>query len=148
MASTAGLPEVTAIDAGHQWTTGKFAYGRDRFEARLRRARIPADAVTIVEGFFAQSLARPERIGLAQVAFAWVDCDLYESTVPVLDYLTDRLAPGAVLAFDDWFCFRGARDRGESLACTQWLERNPQISLVPWRQFHWAGQAFLVQRAS
>jgi O-methyltransferase len=143
-----GLPEITAIDAGHQWTAGQFAHDRASFEARLRRARIPAADVTIVEGFFDQTLAHAERIGLERVAFAWVDCDLYESTVPVLDYLTDRLVPGAVLAFDDWFCFRGARDRGESLACTEWLERNPKISLVPWRQFHWAGQAFLVQRAA
>jgi hypothetical protein len=52
-----------------------------------------------------------------------------------------------VLAFYDWYCFRGARDKGESLACTEWLERNPHLSLVQWLPFHWAGQSFLVQRA-
>jgi len=141
-----GLPELGDIDRGPRWRAGEFDCDRTAFEARLSRARIPAERVTIVEGFFDRTLAAPERIPLDRVAIAWVDCDLYESTVPVLDYLTDRLLPGAVLAFDDWYCFRGARDKGECRACAEWLERNPQIELVGWRDFKWAGRAFLVQR--
>ncbi len=141
-----GLPELGELDDGSRWHTGEFACDRTAFDARLRRARIPAERVTVVEGFFDRTLLEPERIPLDRVAVALVDCDLYESTVPVLDYLTDRLVPGAVLAFDDWYCFRGARDRGESRACAEWLERNPQIELVGWRDFKWAGRAFLVQR--
>ena len=80
-----------------------------------------------------------------QVAIAWVDCDLYASTVPVLDFLTDRLAQGAILLFDDWFCFKGDPTVGEAKACAEWLERNPGITLIPWRQFNWAGQAFIVR---
>jgi len=142
-----GLPEIQGEDASSSWYTGEFAVARAAFEARLKRARVPESEVTIVEGFFDKTLSAPDLIPLERVAVAWVDCDLYESTVPVLDYLTDRLVPGAVLVFDDWFCFRGARDRGESRACAEWLERNPHITLVPWRTVHWAGQAFLVQRA-
>jgi O-methyltransferase len=143
--SFAGLPDIGEVDAGYRWREGQFAHGRQGFEARLRRARIPSSDVTIVEGFYDETLRHPERLDDHRVAVAWVDCDLYESTVPVLDYLTDRLSPGAVLAFDDWFCFRGARDKGEARACDEWLERNPHIALVPWRPFHWAGQSFLVQ---
>jgi hypothetical protein len=142
-----GLPEVGGIDAGGQFSTEQFRHGRAAFEARLRRARVPAGQVTIVEGFFDDTLAHPERIGLDHVAVAWVDCDLYASTVPVLDYLTPRLSQGAVLLFDDWFCFQGDRDKGESRACREWLERNPELSLVPWQRFNWAGQAFLVRRS-
>jgi O-methyltransferase len=145
--SFAGLPELAGGDAGARWQAGQYAQDQAGFEARLRRARVAAQDVTIVPGFFDQSLQRPDLIALDRVAVAWVDCDLYESTVPVLDYLTDRLVQGAVLAFDDWFCFRGDRHKGESRACTEWLERNPHLSLVQWRPFHWAGQSFLVQRA-
>ncbi|MGI8440921.1 MAG: TylF/MycF/NovP-related O-methyltransferase [Thermoleophilaceae bacterium] len=145
--SFAGLPELSEVDAGGQFFAGQFDHDPRAFEARLRRARIPPGEVTIVEGFFEETLARPERIPLETVAVAWVDCDLYASTVPVLDYLAPRLAHGAVLIFDDWFCFQGAPDRGERRACAEWLERNPQISLVPWRQHGWGGQGFLVRRA-
>lgn len=141
-----GLPEVGGVDATGRFAAGEFSGARQPFEARLRRARIPADRVHIVEGFFDATLAQPQRIPLERVAIAFVDCDLYASTVPVLDYLTSRLAQGAVLLFDDWFCFKGASDKGEAKACGEWLERNKEISLVPWRKFNWAGQAFLVRR--
>ncbi len=108
---------------------------------------MPVDQVHIVEGFYEDSLASPERISLDRVAVAWVDCDLYDSTVPVLDFLAPRLAHGAVLFFDDWYCFKGSPEQGEARACREWLERNPDISLVPWHKFHWAGRSFLVQRS-
>jgi O-methyltransferase len=142
-----GLPEIAPIDAGERWVAGQFAAGLPSFEARLARAKIPRSKTAVVQGFFDQSLGEPAAVALDRIGIAWVDCDLYESTVPVLDYLTDRLVQGAVLAFDDWYCFRGARDKGESRACAEWLARNPHLSLVQWLPFHWAGQSFLVQRA-
>ena len=40
-----------------------------------------------------------------------VDCDLYQSTVPVLAFLADLLQDGTVVLFDDWYCFREADDQ-------------------------------------
>lgn len=136
-----GLP-----DAAGRFNTGDFSSGRQAFEGRLRRARIPAADVHIVEGFFDATLAKPELIPLEKVAVAWVDCDLYSSTVPVLEYLTPRLAQGAIVVFDDWYCFQGDGDDGEARACREWLERNPEITLVPWQQHNWAGKSFIFRR--
>jgi O-methyltransferase len=140
-----GLPEVEGEDDTGRWETAEFSHSRRAFEARLRRARVPGSDIEVVEGFFDATL-KPEVAEPRQVAIAWVDCDLYLSTVPVLDFLTDRLAQGAILLFDDWFCFKGDADAGEQKACGEWLARNPGITLVPWRQFNWAGQAFIVRR--
>ena len=41
------------------------------------------------------------------VAFLHVDADLYSSTVTVLDALADRLRPGTVVLFDEYFNFPG-----------------------------------------
>jgi len=82
-----------------------------------------------------------------RVELAWVDCDLYASTVPVLDYLTPRLEDGAVIVFDDWNCYKARPDQGERRACAEWLARNPQISLMPFRDYGWAGTSMIVHRA-
>jgi O-methyltransferase len=142
-----GLPEMDGIDDTGRWDPGDFGVSRRDFEARLRRAGVPRDHVHIVEGFYDSSLADPARIPLDAVSIAWVDCDLYSSTVPVLEFLTPRLAQGSILLFDDWFCFKGDAERGEQRACREWLERNPELSLIPWQTFSWAGQAFIVRRA-
>ena len=50
-----------------------------------------------------RSLARNDE----QIAFLHVDCDLYSSTKTVLDLVGDRLAPDAVLVFDEFFNYPG-----------------------------------------
>jgi hypothetical protein len=49
-----------------------------------------------------------------------VDCDLYSSTRTVLDLTGDRLAPDAVLVFDEFFNYPGWRQH-EFRAWTEFL---------------------------
>jgi len=46
-----------------------------------------------------------------------IDCDLYEPARDCLNYLTNRLADGAILVFDDWPHLLGY---GEQLAFEEW----------------------------
>ena len=41
------------------------------------------------------------------VAFLHIDCDLYSSTKTVLSLLSDRLKPGSVIVFDEYFSYIG-----------------------------------------
>jgi hypothetical protein len=88
--------------------------------------------------------ADTDRHGLEKVAAAWVDCDLYKSTVPVLNFLTSRLSTGSVIAFDDWRCFRNQPDFGEQRAVSEWLAQNPHIKLRELFTYGWYGMVFTV----
>lgn len=140
-----GLPEVVGDDAGGPFVTSEFSFGRREYERNLRKFGVDMSRTEIVEGFFDATLARTETP--RKFAVVWIDCDLYESTVPVLDWLTDKLVDGAVVCFDDWFTFSGRADKGEQKATAEWLAKNPSISLMPYRDFHWAGKAFLCHRS-
>jgi O-methyltransferase len=146
--SFCGLPKLSEVDEGGEFWEGEFAVSRSVFEDSLRREAVDPASVTVVEGFFETSLDRSQQaaMGLDAAAIVWVDCDLYMSTVPVLDYITDLLVDGSVVIFDDWFCFHGRPDRGEQRACAEWLDRNPDLALIPYRDFHWAGRSFIVNR--
>ena len=143
-----GLPDPAAspLDRGGEFGEGQYAAGRAEFDRNLRRGGVDPGRVTVVEGFYDESLRdlKPRDIGLEAASIVWIDCDLYSSTVPVLDFVTDLVRDGTVVLFDDWYCFRARPDRGEQQACREWLERNPSIRLVPYRTFHWAGQSFVV----
>ena len=39
------------------------------------------------------------------IAFLHVDCDLYSSTVTIFEALSDRLQPGAIVLFDEYYNF-------------------------------------------
>jgi hypothetical protein len=40
----------------------------------------------------------------AFLAFANIDCDLYSSTLDILEALEGRVVPGTVLVFDEYIC--------------------------------------------
>lgn len=137
-----GLPEVQGIDKNGPFYHGEFRCSRKDYKKRLRRHGVDIKRVQIVEGFFDKMLPQTKTSSLYSVVF--IDCDLYELTVPVLNWLTDKLVDGAVLCFDDWYCFNGRSDKGEQKATGEWLQANPNISLMPYREFHFGGKSFLV----
>ena len=64
-----------------------------------------------------------------------IDCDLYESTVPVLEFITDLVQQGTIIVFHDWFRFKGDPNCGEQKACREWLDQHPEIELIEfWRE--------------
>jgi O-methyltransferase len=141
-----GLPEPTGADKNGEFWKGQFSCSRQDFERTLSRAEANSSRVRVVEGWFQDSLCGQTAVqhSLNTVSLAFIDCDLYESCVPVLDFLTDKLRQGSVLLFDDWLNFRGCPDRGVQLATRQWLEQNPRLFLHPWFSFCHHGQAFIV----
>ncbi len=145
-----GLPEISGKDADGPFVTGEFSCTRQQFERNLAKFGFDLKRLRAVEGFYDQTLRSPKSgaLELERVAIAWIDCDLYESTVPVLEFLTDRLVNGAILIFDDWYCFDGGPDKGEQLACAEWLQANPHLRLVEYQNYHAGGKSFIVNRLS
>ena len=147
-----GLPEPGGIDTVNEFSSsfykGQFPCSKKRFLQNLKtsNSQIDLSRVRTVEGWFNDSLREdnPDLSGLSTVSAAWIDCDLYESTILVLDFLTPSLKVGSVILFDDWRCFRNLEDYGEQKACSEWLERNPQIKLNPFLDFGFHGMSFTV----
>lgn len=145
-----GLPDPKGIDADSGYTSHfyeqQFLCSESQFLDNVRRARVDVKRIQTVKGWFNETLHKTlaESHGIKQVSVAWIDCDLYESTVPVLNYLTDRISAGSVIIFDDWRCYRNHPEYGEQLAVREWLEQNPEIELRELFSFGWNGIAFTV----
>ncbi|QIX48402.1 TylF/MycF/NovP-related O-methyltransferase [Rhodococcus sp. DMU1] len=76
----------------------------------------------LVPGLFADTLPRFLAAHPGDVAFVHLDADLYSSTTTVLDLLEDRLVPGTVLVFDEFFNYPGWQ-RHEYRAWTEFVAR-------------------------
>lgn len=135
--SFAGLPEGDEV-----FEKGEFACSRADFERNIKRNGCDLARCEIVEGLYDKSLKGYQMTD--KIAVAWIDCDLYESTMPVMDFLTDKLVHGAVLCFDDWHCYASSPDEGQQRAVKEWLEKNPHISLRPYGRFSVKGESFIV----
>jgi len=89
-----GLPEA--------W--GGFNLGRSTFDVRGKLPRVP-DNVRLHRGWFEDSLPPWLKDNSGSVAFLHIDCDLYSSTQTIFNLLSDRLVPGTVILFDEYFNF-------------------------------------------
>lgn len=141
-----GLPQVESMGDGvNPYVRGEFSASRAVFDKTLGRLR-QRFAIEIVPGWFAETLTEQtaERLGLRRAAFVNIDCDLYESTLPVLQFVTPLLQTGTILYFDDWFSYRGSMNHGEPRAAREWLARNPAIQLVEYRNVGITGKMFVV----
>ena len=63
--------------------------------------------VVLHQGWFDQTLPEFLSAHKENVAFIHVDCDLYSSTKTILDNLLDRIKPGSVILFDEYFNYPG-----------------------------------------
>jgi predicted O-methyltransferase YrrM len=88
-----GLPET--------WRTG-FPAGEF---AQKELPDVPG--ARLVVGLFDDTLPRFLGESDEQIAFVHLDVDLYSSTTTVLKLINDRLAPNAVLLFDEFFNYPG-----------------------------------------
>lgn len=98
-------------------------YGLDSFEGlpEAWRANFPggtfkivtdqlpqfADNVKLYRGLFNESLPRLLRDDARPASFLHIDCDLYTSTRCVFELISDRLRPGTVIVFDEYFNYPG-----------------------------------------
>lgn len=146
-----GLPSPSSIDAPDGYSSnfiqGQFACSEEEFTKNLMNRDVDINRVRTIKGWFKETLtqSKAENYGIAKVAVAWVDCDLYESAVPVLEFITPYLTTGSVIAFDDWRCFRNSPDFGEKKACKEWLSRNKHIDLHELISFGWNGMVFTAE---
>jgi Methyltransferase domain len=89
-----GLPEA--------WSG--FNLGKGAFDLRGRLPRVPKN-VRLYRGWFEDSLPAWLSANPGPVAFVHVDCDLYSGARTVLSLLADRIVPGTVIVFDEYFNF-------------------------------------------
>jgi hypothetical protein len=87
-----GLPESWA----------GFDLAQRAFNVGGRLPRVPAN-VQLHRGWFEDSLPPWLAANPGPVAFIHVDCDLYSSTRTILSKLGDRIVPGTVILFDEYF---------------------------------------------
>lgn len=143
-----GLPVSDQEADRRQFSKGEYSASLELFKSNIRKAGVKIDEAQIVKGWFKDTLNADtkKKLGLKSAAVVWVDSDLYESAVTVLDFITDLVADGTILVFDDWYFFKGHPDKGEQRAFKEWLAKNPQFKVSEFHKYFWHGNSFIVHK--
>jgi len=102
-----GLPEPTTETSVSKWTSGALTTSETTFLDLVNKHGIYTDKVKTVKGFYSDSLTEKLRDQAEtkeqKIALVTVDCDLYESAVPVFEFIEPLLQAGSVIYMDDLF---------------------------------------------
>ena len=79
--------------------------------------------VTLVKGWFEDTLALFLEEHQGPVAFIHIDCDIYSATKTIFDNLQDRIVDGTIIIFDEIFGYGGYEDH-EFKAFNEYLVKN------------------------
>lgn len=94
------------------------------------------DNVKLIVGWFHETLPKFLEETKLPFAFIHVDCDLYSSTKTIFDLAYDRIVPGTVIVFDEYFNYPGWED-GEYKAFQEFIkERNMSYEYITYNRLH------------
>ena len=122
-----GFPEISDIDKYHHYYKGMLKYSHEDFRKVLKVNRM--SEVISFKGFFdavlTDDLKTQNKIFKAAIIF--IDCDLYISTKPTLKFIRSLLQTGTIVIFDDYWLFRGDKNRGVQKALSEFQQMYPYI---------------------
>jgi len=139
-----GLPEIiNPLDVQAGWKQGMFSgLSEDQLFDRISRF-ISEDQIKIYSGWFKDTM---KQIPLdVKFSLIHIDCDLYESTMDVLDHLFkfNHLLDGCMVFFDDWNCGNASPLLGERRAWRE-ITQKYKINFSDSGEYSCAGHKFII----
>ncbi len=108
---------------------------------------IPPDRFSVYDGWFSDTMSQIQEG--TKFALMHIDCDLYQSTIDVLDYAFkhEMVSEGCALFFDDWNCNRANPEFGERKAWAEMVDKY-KIKSSDCGEYGWCGHKFFVHQYS
>jgi len=144
-----GLPEIEGLDITRDmpFYKGQYCAGKEQVRKDIDGTGVDWSKAHLIEGFFNKSLndETRDKFDMKKISVALVDCDLYSSTVEVLDFIKNMIFDRTILIFDDWNTFNKNNDRGQRKAFGDFLDANKHISAESFFSYGAWGKVFIVR---
>lgn len=142
-----GLPDPATATSVSKWTRGALTTSEQEFVGLVRKHGIYADKVKTIRGFYSDTLTPQLQSQLQRdnrIALVTVDCDLYESAVPVFNFIEPLLQDGSVIYLDDLFVGnKGNPNSGIARAFLEFQQRS-RWRFLRHLDISWWGRSYIV----
>jgi Macrocin-O-methyltransferase (TylF) len=141
-----GLPQPQLEVEANSFREGDYRGTYEVVTGNLRRWKTDFSRIQLHKGFYSDrlfdELRRQEQFPPASIVL--IDVDLYDSCVPVLEFIKPYLVEGTILLFDDYNQMGPDDNSGERRALIEFESRNPGFKKEYLWDYGWEGTAFRV----
>ncbi|GGN62928.1 hypothetical protein GCM10011349_47070 [Novosphingobium indicum] len=142
-----GLPDTAAHDDGGVWHAGQFSCPRCVTEQRLEPLTDTANPITLIEGWYADTLSAGDVYGIGRASIVMIDSDTYTSARHALRFVAPILTSPSIIMFDDWkLNDLDVKALGEYKAFHEWVAQYPEIRWKRLRSYNRKSRVFLLIR--
>jgi len=149
--SFAGLPEIHGTDKTKKefFYEGQYSHPKEKVVSDLTAKGVDWNKTFLIEGFFNETLNEEtkKKYKMNKISVGLIDCDLYSSTVDVLNFIQDMIMDKTILIFDDWNAFKKDNERGQRKAFREFLEMNKQFSAEEFFAYGLYGRVFILRQS-
>jgi Macrocin-O-methyltransferase (TylF) len=143
-----GLPAPINETSIEIWKRGALTTSEQTFLDHVKTHGIYVNRVKTIKGFYSDSLTSERRRQYVEsarkIALVNIDCDLYESALPVFEFIDPLLQEGAVIYIDDLFAgHKGNPHKGLARAFLEWQKRT-RWKVVRHLEVGWWGRSYIV----
>ena len=141
-----GLPEIKD-PKDNIWSQGQFACSENELRQHLKVKGFLDNEFELIPGYYENSLndSLHKQFQNNSAAIVYIDCDLYESTIQVLNFISRYLVNGSIVCFDDYYNYKGSPDQGEQKAMSDFLQEHQKIQFIPYFDYSPLGKSFIVR---
>jgi hypothetical protein len=142
-----GLPEPTSDTSVEIWKRGALTTAESEFMRMVKEQGHYVENVRTIKGFYSESLTGALQRELVEsgrkAMLVNVDCDLYESAVPVFKFLDPLLQEGTVIYIDDLFAgYKGSPSKGVARAFLEY-QKVTRWKFVRHLDIGWWGRSYI-----
>lgn len=120
--SFSGFGTLSEDDSHPLYNDENFVTSLDQVNRRVRRVA-KGTVYTLVPGFFSDSLkAGSAHYGIEKSRIIFVDSDTYSSAKEALTFCLPTIQQGTFVILDDYFSYRGSKERGVARAFAELVE--------------------------
>ena len=143
-----GLPPLVDVDKEGGFREGAYFCSQWQVEAYLNQYGIDWKRTFLVPGWFEKTLneVTQKKFGMRRCSLCVIDCDLYESSRFVLNFIEPLIHKDMIVLFDDWNSYEKDPNKGERRALREFLEQRSGIHATHLFEFGGHGQAFMLSR--
>ncbi len=150
-----GFPKFEVSDPSYKFFgdshTGLLATSEEEFWQIVQAHGIFCDRIFTHKGFYRDVLTAEFSQLLQQhgikASFINIDCDFYESAVPVFEFITDFLLDGTLIYLDDYYAIpNGLMTEGIPRAFHEFQAKNKIWKFYPYREVGIYGKSFIAYR--
>jgi hypothetical protein len=141
-----GLPQPELDVEARVFDKGDFEGSYEVVTGNLQKYKADLTRMRLYKGFYSKHLFDQlrKKEQFPPVSICLIDVDLYESCVPVLEFIKEYLVEGSILLFDDYNQLGANDNAGERRALIEFEKRNPRFKKEHLFDYGWEGVAFRV----